>query len=64
MLPFQTENGKMEAQAIFQNQFTVCSSCKQKLVVRPFVDEETNGSYPFANRLIRLAHLCTHYVHI
>ncbi len=23
--------------------------CKQKFVVCPFVDEETNGSYPFAN---------------
>jgi hypothetical protein len=35
-------NGKrnMEAQAIFLNLFTVCSSCKWKFVVRPFVYEE------------------------
>ncbi len=28
-----------------------------KFVVCPFVDEETNGSYPFANGLNRLAYL-------
>jgi hypothetical protein len=32
---------KMEAQAIFLNLFTVWSSCKQKFVVCPYVDEET-----------------------
>jgi hypothetical protein len=56
----------MESQAIFLNQFTVCSSCKLKSVVCPFVYEETYGSYPSANglnrlneinRLYRLAHL-------
>ncbi len=26
--------------------------------ILPFVDEETNGSYPFANGLNGLAHLC------
>jgi hypothetical protein len=31
-----------------------CSSCKRKTVVCPFVDEETNGSYQFANGLNRL----------
>ncbi len=47
------ENGKRktEAQAIFRNPFTVFSSCEQKLIVCLFVEEETNGSYPFANRL-------------
>jgi hypothetical protein len=40
-----------EAQAIFLNSFTVCSSCKRKFVVFTSVDEETNGSYPFANGL-------------
>ncbi len=49
---------KMEAQVIFLNPFTVCSSCKRKFVVCLYVNEETNGSYPFANGLNRLAHLC------
>jgi hypothetical protein len=31
--------------------FTVCSSCKQKFVVWPFVYKETNGTYPFSNEL-------------
>ncbi len=48
-------NGKTEAEAIFLNPFTVCSSCQRKCVVSPFVDEETNGRYLFANGL---AHLC------
>ncbi len=30
-----------EAKAIFFNSFTVCSSCKWKFVVCPFVDKET-----------------------
>ncbi len=42
---------KTEAQAIFLNPFTICSSCKQKFVVCPFVDEDTNGRYLYANRL-------------
>ncbi len=45
---------KAEAQAIFLNQFTVCSLCQQKFVICPFVDDETNGLYPFANRLNEL----------
>jgi hypothetical protein len=52
MLPFQAET-----QAIFLNLFTVCSSCKRKFVVCPFVNKETKGSYPFANGLKGLAHL-------
>ncbi len=40
-----------EDQAIFLNPFTVCSSCKRKFVVCSCVDEEKNGSYPFANGL-------------
>ncbi len=32
----------MEAQVIFLNPFTVCSSCKREFVVFPFVDKETN----------------------
>ncbi len=43
MLPFQTENGS-PCNFPF-NLFTVCSSCKQKLVVCPFVYKETNGRY-------------------
>jgi hypothetical protein len=52
----------MEKLAIFLNPFTVCVPCKQKFVICPFVEEETNGSYPFvANGLKRLnghTHLC------
>jgi hypothetical protein len=39
-----------EAQAIFLNLFTMCSSYKRKFGICPF-DKETNRSYPFANRL-------------
>jgi hypothetical protein len=35
---------KMVAQVIFLNSFTICSLCKRKFVVYPFVDKETNGS--------------------
>jgi hypothetical protein len=41
----------MKAQAILPHPFTLCSSCKQKFVVCPFVNKETNVSNPFANRL-------------
>ncbi len=54
-------NGKTETQAIFLNPFANSSSCKRKFVVCPFVEEETNGRYPFANELNWLngfAHLC------
>jgi hypothetical protein len=51
MLLFQTES---EAQVIFLNPFTICPSCKRKFVVCSFVDEEKNGSYPFANGLTDL----------
>jgi hypothetical protein len=44
----------MEAQAIFLNSFTVCSSCKQKFVLCPLVDEEINGSYPLQMDLMDL----------
>jgi hypothetical protein len=58
-------NQKTEAKGIFLYPFTVCASCKLKFVICPFVDEETNKSYPFAtvlsglnllNRLKVLAH--------
>jgi hypothetical protein len=42
---------KMEAQAIFPNLFAVCSLCKRKFVVCPFVFENTSG-------LNGLAYLC------
>jgi hypothetical protein len=57
MLPFQTENG---SPGNFLNQFIICSLCKRKFVVFPFVDEETNRHYPSANGLNgqnRLDHL-------
>jgi hypothetical protein len=47
---------KTEVQAIFLNSFIVCSSCKQKLVVCPFADEEKNGLYG----LNGLVHLCSY----
>jgi hypothetical protein len=52
-------NGKTEAQAMFLNSFAVCSLCKQKFVIRPFVEEETNGSFPFTNGLNGLMDLLT-----
>ncbi len=45
---------KTDAQAIFLNPFMVCSLCKWKFVVCPFVDNESNGNYPFAHRLKEL----------
>ncbi len=50
-LDMETSEGKrkMEAQAIFPNPFTVCSSCNWKVVVCPFVEKKTHRSYPFAN---------------
>jgi hypothetical protein len=54
LLSFQTENG---SPGDFLNPFTVCSLCKQKFDVCPFVDEETSGSYLFANRLKGLSRL-------
>jgi hypothetical protein len=54
---FRKNKRTTEDQAIFLNLFSVCSSCKRKLFVCPFVDEETNGTYPFANGLNGLAHL-------
>jgi hypothetical protein len=52
----ETSNGqpKTEAQEIFINPFIVCSSCRGKFVGCSFADEETNGSYPFANGRNRL----------
>jgi hypothetical protein len=44
-------NTETEAQLIFLHRFTICSSYKWKFVIFPFVDEETNRSYPFGNRL-------------
>ncbi len=44
---------KTDAQEnIFLNLFTICSSCKRKFVVCPFVDKETSGSYPFTMRAV------------
>jgi hypothetical protein len=54
--PFQMENRSPCNFPV--NPFIVCSSCKRKFVVCPFVYEETNRSYPFANGLNGLAHLC------
>jgi hypothetical protein len=59
---------KTKAKVVSLNPFTVCSSCKRKFVVCPFLNEETDGSYPFSNGLNRLnelnrlnglAHLCS-----
>jgi hypothetical protein len=48
---------KTKSQMIFLNPFTTCSSCEQKFAVCPFVGEETNGIYLFANMLNRLKRL-------
>jgi hypothetical protein len=53
----ETSIGKWKPRQVFLNLFTVCSWCKQKFVVCPLVDEETNRSYPIANGLNGLAHL-------
>jgi hypothetical protein len=42
---------KVEAQAIFLKLLTTDSSCKKKFAICPFVEEETNRSYLFANEL-------------
>ncbi len=55
MLLFQTE---MEAEANFLSPFNIYSLCQLDSVICRFVGEETNGSYPFANKLNVLAHLC------
>jgi hypothetical protein len=47
----QTSVFCLKKTAIFLNPFSVCSLCKRNFVVCPLVYEETNGSYPFANRL-------------
>ncbi len=49
MLPLQTESGSPGK--FYLNMFIICSSCKWKFVVCLFLDEETNGSYPFANKI-------------
>jgi hypothetical protein len=57
---FLNRKRKKEAQTIFLNPFTVCSPCKGKFVICPFVVKETNRSNPCANGLYRLngfAHL-------
>jgi hypothetical protein len=54
----EKSNVKMEAQVIFLNMVIIYSSCKWKFVVCPFVNEETNGSYLFANGLNRLNRTC------
>ncbi len=59
MLPFQTENGSPGN--FPKSVYRFYSSFKRKFVICPFVNEQTNGSYPSANRLSRLnvvAHLC------
>ncbi len=58
---------KTEAQVIFLNLFTVCSSCKRKFVVRPFVNKANrlNGLIRLnrLNGLNGLAHLCLDHVY-
>jgi hypothetical protein len=42
---------KTEARVIYLSTFTVCSSWQWKFVVCLFVNKETDGRYPFENRL-------------
>ncbi len=53
---------KTEAEAIFLNPFTVCSLCMRKFVICRFFNEETNGSYQFANKLNGLAQIWQNYI--
>ncbi len=55
----QSIKRKTEAQAIFHS---LCLSCKQKFVICLFVDEETNGSYPFADLSIYV-YMYTKFLH-
>jgi hypothetical protein len=49
---YKKSNEKQKSDpAFFLNPFTICSSCNRKFDLCPFIDEETNGSYPFANGL-------------
>jgi hypothetical protein len=57
ILPFQLEN-RNRSPGDFPNPFSFCSLCKRKFVGCSFLDKETSGSYPFANGLNGLAHLC------
>jgi hypothetical protein len=43
-----------KVQAIILHPFRAFSSCKQKFIVCPFVDEERKESYSFANGLANL----------
>ncbi len=51
------QKAENRSQVIFLNLVPVCSSCKRKFVVCPFVYEEKNVSYLFANGLNGLVHL-------
>ncbi len=51
-------NWKTNAEAIFLNPYMVCSSCQPKFGICPFVDEETHGSYQFANGLKQTKGTC------
>ncbi len=53
---------KTEAKAIFLNSFTGCSQCKHKFLICLLVDEETNGSYPFATDLMDLSIYASAYI--
>jgi hypothetical protein len=54
ILSNQTEKGRP---GDFHRPFTVCSSCKRKLVVNPFVLTKKQAEIPLAYRLNGLAHL-------
>jgi hypothetical protein len=53
-LRHQMENG---SQAVFLNLFIICSSCKRKFVVCPFVDKEKKRKLSDCNGQHRLSHL-------
>ncbi len=56
MLLFNTENG---SPGDFPSSVHCLLIMQTKVCVCPFVDEETNGIYLFANGLNVLVHLCT-----
>jgi hypothetical protein len=61
MLPFQTENGTRKPRRFSLIRLPLAHRANG-FVVCPFVYDETNGRYPFANGLNELAHL-RKYVH-
>jgi hypothetical protein len=53
----ETSNGKWKPRRFFLIRLPVAHCAIESLSFYPFVEKETNESYPFANRLNGFAHL-------